>query len=145
MVVDLRAVPGSANYYFYQHATGQVVFCLTPDPPLRGTDRHETSSFLLQIAPRLISVLPMLKHLKVRRTWRGLYPMTTDGMPIVGPVNGLGGYLNAVGMCGQGFMLGPGLAVYLRRLITGNVDEETQTVLSQLALDRTSSAAEALK
>lgn len=145
MVVDLRSVSGSANFYFYQHATGQVVFCLTPDPPVLGTDRRETSDFLPQIAPRLIAVVPMLKHLKVRRTWRGLYPMTSDGMPIVGPANGLTGYLNAAGMCGQGFMLGPGLAVYLRRLITEDVDEETLTVLSQLALERKPRVAEALK
>lgn len=145
MVVDLRPVSGSANFYFYQHATGQVVFCLTPDPPVLGTDRRETSGFLPQIAPRLIAVVPMLKHLKVRRTWRGLYPMTPDGMPIVGPENGLGGYLNAVGMCGQGFMLGPGLAIYLRRLITEELDEETVNVLGQLALKRQPGAAEALK
>ncbi len=145
MVVDLRPVSGSANFYFYQHATGQVVFCLTPDPPVLGTDRRETSGFLPQIAPRLLAVVPMLKHLKVRRTWRGLYPMTPDGMPIVGSTEGLAGYINAVGLCGQGFMLGPGLAIYLRRLITEELDEETVNVLGQLALKRQPGAAEALE
>jgi len=32
MIVDLRPVKGSANYYFYQHATGQVIFALLPAP-----------------------------------------------------------------------------------------------------------------
>ena len=25
MVVDIRPVPGSSNYYFYQHITGQII------------------------------------------------------------------------------------------------------------------------
>ena len=32
MVVDIRPAPGSANYYFYQHKPGQVIFCYTPLP-----------------------------------------------------------------------------------------------------------------
>ena len=38
MVVDIRPVPGSTNYYFYQHYTGQIVFCITPSPSLWGED-----------------------------------------------------------------------------------------------------------
>jgi hypothetical protein len=40
----------------------------------------------------MVHLLPRLKNLRVRRTWRGLYPMTPDGSPIVGwnrQVNGL--------------------------------------------------------
>jgi sarcosine oxidase subunit beta len=145
MVVDIRPAEGSANYYFYQHHTGQIVFCITPSPPIVGTDRRETSVFLPQVARRMVDIMPRLKNLKVRRTWRGLYPMTPDGAPIVGEVEGLAGYINAVGMCGQGYMLGPGLAVYLRRLITGQVDAETREVLDQLSLYRDFGAEEALK
>lgn len=145
MVVDIRPLEGSANYYFYQHHTGQIVFCITPSPPIVGTDRRETSVFLPQVARRMIGVMPRLKNLKVRRTWRGLYPMTPDGAPIVGEIQGLEGYINAVGMCGQGYMLGPGLAVYLRHLITGEVDQETRELLDQLSLYRDFGAEEALK
>lgn len=45
MLVDIRPTEDSANYYFYQHATGQIVFCITPHPPIVGTDRRETSVF----------------------------------------------------------------------------------------------------
>jgi sarcosine oxidase subunit beta len=145
MVVDIRPAEGSANYYFYQHHTGQIVFCITPYPPIIGTDRRETSVFLPQVARRLLSIMPRLKNLKVRRTWRGLYPMTPDGAPIVGEVEELSGYLNAVGMCGQGFMLGPGLAVYLRQLINGEMDQEAHEVLGQLSLYRDFAGEERLK
>lgn len=117
MVVDLRPGPGSANCYFYQHATGQVIFCLTPSPPQWGDDTRETSAFLPMIAARLVAVMPRLAGLRVRRTWRGLYPMTPDGSPIVGPAPGVDGLLLAVGMCGQGFMIGPGLGELLARLV----------------------------
>ncbi len=145
MVVDIQPIEGSANYYFYQHHTGQIVFCITPYPPIIGVDRRETSVFLPQVSRRMIGIMPRLKNLKVRRTWRGLYPMTPDGAPIVGPVEGLSGYINAVGMCGQGYMLGPGLAVYLRKLVTGEVDQETQEILDQLSLYRAFGGEEKLK
>ncbi len=93
----------------------------------------------------MVNLMPRLRNIRVRRTWRGLYPMTPDGSPIVGEVEGVQGYVNAVGMCGQGFMLGPGLAVYLRRLLTQAVDEETQEILDKLSLYRQFAKAEKLK
>lgn len=151
MVVDIRPLEptpemaGSANYYFYQHQTGQIIFCITPNPPLLGTDTRETSIFLPQVSRRMIDLMPRLRNIRVRRTWRGLYPMTPDGSPIVGEVEGVQGYLNAVGMCGQGFMIGPGLAVYLRKLITQELDEETQEIFDKLSLYRQFARAEKLK
>jgi sarcosine oxidase subunit beta len=145
MIVDIRPAEGSANYYFYQHHTGQIVFCITPQPPIVGTDRRETSVFLPQVTRRMLGIMPRLRNIKVRRTWRGLYPMTPDGAPIVGKVKGLEGYISAVGMCGQGYMLGPGLAVYLRKLLTGAVDQETQEILDELSLYRDFGGEEALQ
>jgi len=125
MVVDMREDVGSKNFYFYQNTEGQVVFCLTPDPPIWGVDTRATSIFLPMIAKRMISIMPMLANLKVRRTWRGQYPMTPDGFPIVGKMKELDNFYQAVGMCGQGFMLGPGMAELLYRLIAGehNIDD----------------------
>ena len=60
----------------------------------------------------------MLANLKVRRTWRGQYPNTPDGFPIVGKIRESDNFYQAVGMCGQGFMLGPGMAELIYRQIT---------------------------
>ncbi len=133
MVVDTRPAPGSANFYFYQHYTGQIVFCITPSPNIWGEDIEETSSFLPLIAPRLLSVMPCLHNLRVRRTWRGLYPMTSDGFPIVGWTREIKGYLFAVGMCGQGFMLGPGVGELLARMVKDQVTESDQEILQILS------------
>jgi len=118
MVVDIREFPGSKNFYFYQEVEGHIVFCLTPQPIIPGHNRDATSDFLLQAARRLIQLFPRLKNIRVRRTWRGLYPMTPDGVPIVDQIKDSNGFYVAVGFCGQGLMLGPGIALNLVSLIT---------------------------
>ena len=137
MVVDIRPwedekFGNSKNYYFYQNNEGKIIFCLTPNPGILGSDRRETSSFLPQITKRMVQLLPRLKNIKIRRTWRGLYPMTPNGDPIIGNVNEVEGYINAVGMCGQGFMLGPGVGELLTRIVTGKKTPGDDLILSNL-------------
>lgn len=145
LVVDIRERPMSKNFYFYQNDLGQIIFCVTPSPLFAGTDRNATSSFLPLVAKRLIEVMPRLRHVKVRRTWRGLYPMTPDGVPIVDEVKEHKGLYLAVGMCGQGLMLGPGLAVNLASLILHGKPEVSPDVFSLFSLCREFSCVEMLK
>ena len=146
MVVDIRPAPGSANYYFFQHRTGQVVFCITPDPPIPGFDRRETSAFLPLVSRRMVGLMPKLLNLRVRRTWRGLYPMSPDGSPLVGWSEKIEGYLMAIGMCGQGFMLGPGLGELLARMVTRDeLSLEDREILAILSPHRAFQREEALK
>ncbi|MBL8967648.1 MAG: FAD-dependent oxidoreductase [Spirochaetaceae bacterium] len=118
MVVDIRSDAESGNYYFYQCATGQVVFCITPKPQIWGKDKDSTSGFLPLCVRRMLELYPRLRNLKVRRTWRGMYPMTPDGFPIVGYPREAENFLQTVGMCGQGFMLGPGLGRILAECLS---------------------------
>lgn len=129
MVVDMSPAEGSANYYFYQNNEGQVIFCITPSPPILGTDSDSTSKFLPQVAQRMIDLYPRLANLKVRRSWRGQYPMTPDGFPIVGKTKEIQNLINAVGMCGQGYMLGPGLGELIARIVTEELDEDDKKAL----------------
>ncbi len=145
MVVDLRPGPDSKNYYFYQNNLGQVVFCITPDPVIEGTDKRETSTFLSQVGARMVLLLPRLKNLRVRRMWRGLYPMSPDGSPLVGWNNELEGLLHTTGMCGQGFMLGPGVGEVAARLISGKSTEEDDIILQGFSPYRSFGTEEALK
>ncbi|MBW2275979.1 MAG: FAD-binding oxidoreductase [Deltaproteobacteria bacterium] len=111
LVVDLR--PGAegktSNFYFGQNDEGQIIFCYTPSKLFIGNVRESLSEFLPTLAGRMVSLIPRMRHLLVRRVWRGCYPMTPDGVPIVDNVEAVGGLTLAVGMCGQGFMLGPGV------------------------------------
>ncbi|MDA8131541.1 MAG: FAD-binding oxidoreductase [Elusimicrobia bacterium] len=145
MVVDIRPGEKSKNYYFYQNHEGPVIFCLTPQPPVWGHDRRSTSDFLPEVSRRMVSLFPALANLKVRRTWRGLYPMTPDGFPVVDFPETLKGYVLAVGMCGQGFMLGPGLGEALAAHMAGAAGEDDKAILAGFGLGRSFSGQEKLK
>jgi sarcosine oxidase subunit beta len=81
----------------------------------------------------MVDVIPKLKNLRVRRTWRGLYPMTPDAFPIIGWTKEVEGYLLAVGMCGQGFMLGPGVGEMLVRMVLKAQTAKDDEVLSYVS------------
>ena len=144
MLVDIRPDEESGNYYFYQTTTGQIVFCITPKPQIWGKDTDSTSGFLLLVARRMTELYPRLRNLKVRRTWRGMYPMTPDGLPIVGYPREYSNFLLAVGMCGQGYMLGPGLG----KLLAGAIADGPGTcadIFDELSLYRKFEGMELLK
>eukprot|EP00397_Hematodinium_sp_SG-2012_P012752 GEMP01012931.1.p1 GENE.GEMP01012931.1~~GEMP01012931.1.p1 ORF type:complete len:962 (+),score=219.09 GEMP01012931.1:137-3022(+) len=131
LVIDIRAAPGSQSFYFYQNIRGQIVFCITPDPPIIGYDRHETSEFLPQISRRLIDLIPSLKNVQVRRVWRGLYANTADGNPLVGWDKTHKGLFHACGMGGQGFMLGCGVARLISRMLRNDLRPNDEYVLRE--------------
>lgn len=145
MIVDMRARPGSANFYFYQHPTGKIIFCMTPEPAILGSHTLASSNFLPRAARRLLELMPILQHIRVRRVWRGIYPNTPDGSPILGEVPGLDGYLLAAGMCGQGFMFGPGVGLLMRDLILNHLDNQDKIILESLSYSRSFDSIEVLK
>lgn len=135
MVVDIRETENSSNYYFYQNSEGQVVFCITPKPSIYGEEIDNTSSFLPLVSKRMINLYPRLKNLKVRRTWRGLYPMTPDGYPIVSHVKEISNLFLNIGMCGQGYMMGPGLGKIITEILIDKTDKYN-FILEMLTLYR---------
>lgn len=147
MLVDIRPDDQSGNYYFYQAETGQIVFCITPKPQIWGNDTENTSGFLPLVLKRMIDLYPRLRNLKVRRTWRGMYPMTPDGLPIVGFSREYDNFMLAVGMCGQGFMLGPGLGSILADVLAnGKAGQERHaSLLGELSMYRKFEGMEMLK
>lgn len=145
MVIDMRKAPGSANFYFYQNIEGQVVFCITPDPAILGIDNRSTSEFLPMCSKRMLHIYPRLRNLKVRRTWRGQYPMTPDGFPIVGIMKEVPNMVQAVGMCGQGFMLGPGMGELITRICQDKLSADDLRVLKSFDPYRQFTGQEAFK
>jgi len=148
LVVDLRPGPlgRTSNFYFGQNREGQIIFCYTPSTLSPGTERASTSEFLPVVARRLIGLLPRLKNMLVRRIWRGCYPMTPDGVPIVDRLAAVQGVTLAIGMCGQGFMLGPGVGLEVARLVCDGRSGLPPEAHASLRFDRSMAAhSEALK
>ena len=138
LVVDLRPGPEgrTVNFYFGQNHVNAVIFCYTPKIPILGQDRRATSEFMPVIANRLVNLIPRLKNLTIRRLWRGLYPMTPDGVAIVGKAPGFTNHYLEVGMCGQGFMMGPGVGWEMANLIDSGRTEMPAEVFGMLSPER---------
>jgi sarcosine oxidase subunit beta len=138
LVVDIRPGPEgrTKNFYFGQNDRGQVIFCYTPLEPIIGTNRENTSEFMTVIARRMIDLIPRLKNMLVRRVWRGLYPMTPDGIIILDRVKEATGLYLAVGMCGQGFMLGPGVGLNMANFILRGTPVIPQEIWNSISFYR---------
>jgi len=149
LVVDIR--PGeegkTANFYFGQNLEGQIIFCYTPIKIFPGENRQSTSEFMPIMARRMVNLIPRFKNLTIRRQWRGLYPMTPDGVAVAGKPSKVEGLYLGIGMCGQGFMMGPGIGLNLANLIIKGKPLLEQKVFDLLSSDRNfySGKKEALK
>ena len=138
LVVDLRPGPEgkTSNFYFGQCSEGQIIFCYTPLNIFPGENRYSTSEFMPIMARRLVDLIPRLKNLTIRRTWRGLYPMTPDGVAVVGKSSEVEGFYLGIGMCGQGFMMGPGVGLNLANLISKGEPVIKRDVFNLLSPER---------
>jgi len=62
--------------------------------------------------------------------------MSLDGVPIVDQVKDSDGFYVAVGFCGQGLMLGPGIALNLVNLITKGIPLLPEEIFKSFSLYR---------
>jgi sarcosine oxidase subunit beta len=80
-----------------------------------------------------VNILPALNKVHVIRSFAGLRPYTPDGMPILGPVEGLAGLVMAAGHEGDGIALAPITGKMIAEFIAGGI---TSTALEKLSLSR---------
>ncbi len=62
---------------------------------------------LPQVVEFAMHRVPVLAEARVASGWSGIRPLTPDDCPIIGPVNGIEGYVNLCGWGGSGVMLAP--------------------------------------
>jgi glycine/D-amino acid oxidase-like deaminating enzyme len=72
-----------------------------------GFDRRTTLAGIEAVARHARRILPALANVNIIRTFAGLRPHTPDGLPILGPVEGLPGLIMAAGHEGDGIALAP--------------------------------------
>ncbi|HDM90372.1 MAG TPA: FAD-binding oxidoreductase [candidate division WOR-3 bacterium] len=103
--------------YFRQELNGGVLMGYgDPEEPWSYNVRS-TSRFLFNMTKKVTEVMPILDQVRVLRQWAGLYAMTPDAQPIIGGVEEVEGYYQAVGFSGHGFMVGPKTSELLAELI----------------------------
>jgi len=100
---------------------------------LDGTfDKHVPAEGLPHLS-RITLMAPALRNVGFLRSWAGTLDMTPDRLPIIGPVDGIPGYLLAAGFSGHGFCLGPIIGKLLSELV---MDGQPSMSLDELSLSR---------
>ncbi len=84
-----------------------------------GFDASTTFRGLRSISEHIVEIFPDLQGVRVIRTFAGLRPSTADGLPILGPVDGLGGFVMAAGHEGDGVSL----SAITGEIIAGYLDD----------------------
>ena len=72
-----------------------------------GYDKGTTTDGLQRIAAKTVGIIPGLETINVIRAFAGLRPYTPDGLPILGPVEAVPGFMMAAGHEGDGIALSP--------------------------------------
>jgi glycine oxidase len=97
-----------------------------------GFDCRVTNEGLAEIQQRVTRLLPALGALPVERAWAGLRPVTPDGLPIVGPDEGVEGLLYATGHGRNGILFAALTGEAIGDLVTkGRTDLDISTFAPQ--------------
>jgi sarcosine oxidase subunit beta len=130
------AEKGGMGFSLEQADNGNILIGSTRE--FAGFDRRTTFEGIRTIAGRIVPVIPALARVPVIRTFGGLRPYTPDGLPILGRVAGLEGFVMAAGHEGDGIALSAVTGELIADLIaTGR----TQFPLDDFRLERFQEAA----
>jgi sarcosine oxidase subunit beta len=125
------AAAGGMGFSLEQADSGNILIGSTRE--FVGFDRRTTFDGIRTIASRIAPVIPALKRVPVIRTFGGLRPYTPDGLPILGKVAGLEGFIMAAGHEGDGIALSPITGELIADLI---VTGRTQFPMEDFRLER---------
>jgi glycine/D-amino acid oxidase-like deaminating enzyme len=114
-----------------QADTGNILIGSTRE--FVGFDRRTTFAGIRTMAGRIAPIIPALKRVPVIRTFAGLRPYTPDGLPILGTVAGIDGFIMAAGHEGDGIALAPITGELVADLIATG---QTQFPLEDFRLER---------
>lgn len=129
---------GTAEADFYGHQTKHGSFVFGGSSGLEGyTKDNGTPICYSKTAPcicrGIIKYFPDLKNAKIVRTWAGWMDRCADGVPVLGNVSEVPGFILACGFSGHGFGIAPAAAEQLAELITTG---KTKIDISDLRYDR---------
>ena len=113
MTIDM-----STGFHFRPEGRGLLMAWADPDET-PGFKTHFERGFVEKILTRAVDRVPVFEELEVNpsRAWAGLYEMTPDHHPILGPAPGVPGFFFANGFSGHGVMHSPATGKILADLI----------------------------
>jgi len=113
MVIDF-----DTTFYFHREGAGLLFGMGDPDetPTFDITVQWD---FLPQVIDVAVRRLPALADASISHAWAGLYEVTADGNPIIGPTEGVDGFYQINGFSGHGFQHSPAAGRILADVIAG--------------------------
>jgi sarcosine oxidase subunit beta len=125
MVIDFET-----SFYFHREGPGILFGMSDPDEP-SSFDTTVNWEFLEKVNSIAVQRLPVLAEAGIAHAWAGLYEMTPDAMPIIGPARQVEGYFLIAGFSGHGFQHSPGAGRILAELVaTGQAQHCDLTAFS---------------
>jgi len=125
-------VDTATSFYFHREGPGVLMGMGAPDERSSFETRVDDEFIAERMLPRAVEVFPPLETAGLAHTWCGLYEMTPDRHPVIGPA--IDGLYVAAGFSGHGFQHAPIAGKLLAEMI---VDGAARTVdVSALSLDR---------
>lgn len=132
-VTDVMVISLHTGIYFSQTVHGQIVGGIGDPTERPGYNIRSSLKFLRRFLSELVRHVPALGQLSVLRQWAGLYDVTPDAQPVLGPTPGLENFIQANGYSGHGFMIAPKVAELLAAYIErGEMSDD----LARLSLSR---------
>jgi hydrogen cyanide synthase HcnC len=113
----LTACVSTTDCYLAQKRHGEVIVGSTTEEA--GFDAGTTADAARRLSAGAIRAVPRLAQVSVKRVWAGLRPGTPDELPILGPVDGVTGYLNACGHFRTGILNAPLTGLVIAELAAG--------------------------
>jgi hydrogen cyanide synthase HcnC len=113
----LRSCVSTSACYLMQKKHGEILIGSTTEHA--GFDIAVTPEAIRSLCRGAVRVVPGLASLGVKRVWSGLRPGTPDELPILGPVDGLAGYVNAAGGFRTGVVAAPETARIVGSVVCG--------------------------
>lgn len=98
-----------------------------------GYDKRTIQDEIELMAKVNVRAMPMLKTVRIIRSYANFFPYTEDDLPILGKVDGVEGFIMACGHCGHGIGMGPGSGKLIQELIC---EGKTTIPLDELSLSR---------
>jgi sarcosine oxidase subunit beta len=129
MVIDM-----SNGFHFRPEGLGFLLAWNDPEETF-GYQTDFDPSFIEKILTRAADRVPVFENLPVnpKRSWAGLYEMTPDHHPVLGPVPEVPGFFLANGFSGHGVMHAPATGQILSDLILHGTTELIDVSLLDLA------------
>ena len=121
-----RSIEAAITFYrptegwFNQTLRGEIVMGVVDPDERKGVNQRSSWDFLRRTATLMTQKAPALADVSVIRQWAGMYDVSPDHQPLVGPTSQLDGWWQANGWSGRGMLLGPYLTELLgERFVTG--------------------------